>query len=61
MSFGQVPKRSVADFLLWVLVFVMLTFCAVIPSLNFSPDLWYEALEKPGWTPPDYVFPIVWT
>ncbi len=22
---------------------------------------WYQALEKPGWNPPDVVFPIGWT
>jgi tryptophan-rich sensory protein len=22
---------------------------------------WYQALKKPWWQPPDYVFPIVWT
>lgn len=22
---------------------------------------WYQALEKPGWTPPAVVFPIAWT
>ena len=21
---------------------------------------WYQALAKPGWTPPDWVFPVVW-
>ena len=23
--------------------------------------LWYGRLDKPGYTPPDYVFPIVWS
>jgi len=22
---------------------------------------WYQALEKPDWTPPNFVFPIAWT
>lgn len=25
------------------------------------PDDWYEAIEKPGWNPPDAVFGPVWT
>lgn len=28
---------------------------------QFRPGEWYAALEKPGWTPPDWVFPVVWT
>ena len=27
----------------------------------FKPDDWYSALRKPGWTPPPWVFPVVWT
>jgi tryptophan-rich sensory protein len=27
----------------------------------FSPGPWYAALQKPGWTPPDWVFPPVWS
>lgn len=22
---------------------------------------WYQGLEKPGWTPPDALFPMGWT
>lgn len=27
----------------------------------FPPGEWYRALNKPGWTPPDWVFPVTWT
>lgn len=27
----------------------------------FSPGAWYEALAKPWWTPPNWMFPVVWT
>lgn len=30
-------------------------------SSNGSSDLWYRNLKKPNFTPPDQVFPIVWT
>ncbi len=27
----------------------------------FSPGAWYEALKKPRWTPPNWLFPVAWT
>lgn len=27
----------------------------------FPPGPWYRALNKPSWTPPDWVFPVTWT
>lgn len=27
----------------------------------FKPGDWYETLQKPFWTPPDWMFPVVWT
>lgn len=27
----------------------------------FPPGAWYEKLDKPAWTPPDWAFPVVWT
>jgi len=26
----------------------------------FPPGPWYRALNKPTWTPPDWVFPVAW-
>jgi tryptophan-rich sensory protein len=26
-----------------------------------KPDEWYDNLNKPDWTPPRWVFPVVWT
>lgn len=27
----------------------------------FQPGAWYQGLRKPSWTPPPFVFPLVWT
>ena len=27
----------------------------------FGPGPWYQALNKPSWTPPNWMFPLAWT
>ena len=27
----------------------------------FPPSDWYQRLNKPGWTPPNWLFPLAWT
>ena len=34
---------------------------AAAPGVLFAPGPWYRTLRKPGWTPPDWLFPIAWT
>lgn len=36
-------------------------YAASLPGLFFAPDSWYHRLRKPDWTPPDALFPPVWT
>ena len=44
------------------LVLCSLAVAAVaISGAWFKPGIWYEALNKPFWTPPNLVFPIAWT
>ena len=39
-----------------------LAICAVpaAAGLLFQPGNWYRRLDKPTWTPPDRLFPIIW-
>jgi len=42
-------------------VFFLLTAGAASFGALFPPGLWYAGLVKPALTPPDWVFPAVWT
>jgi translocator protein len=42
-------------------VFVAVTFLAASSGAVFKPGAWYAGLRKPGWTPPNWVFPVVWS
>jgi tryptophan-rich sensory protein len=45
------------------LFFTFLAACgaAAATGAMFQPGDWYRGLSKPGWTPPDWVFPVAWT
>ena len=46
----------------WGLVGWMALSCAAAAvGVLFTPGDWYADLIKPDWTPPDAVFPVVWT
>lgn len=42
-------------------VFFVLNLAAASSGAIFKPGAWYESLAKPGWTPPNWAFPVVWT
>lgn len=48
------------DFTLFLTYFVTCAVAAATGSL-FKPGDWYAGLAKPGWTPPNLAFPIIWT
>jgi tryptophan-rich sensory protein len=43
------------------IVFFLLTAAAATLGAIFTPGEWYAALAKPALTPPDWIFPVVWT
>jgi tryptophan-rich sensory protein len=41
--------------------FVLLVVVVASTGAMFKPGAWYEALAKPLWTPPNWLFPVAWT
>ncbi|MCB8839109.1 TspO/MBR family protein [Aurantimonas sp. VKM B-3413] len=48
---------SIASFV----VFLAIVFAVAMSGAIFKPGPWYQALDKPGWTPPNWAFPVVWS
>ena len=46
----------------WLLFCIFFAAClaAGVTGGLFPPGAWYRALNKPSWTPPDWVFPVAW-
>ncbi len=44
------------------LFFTYLAACgaAAATGAMFQPGAWYRGLDKPRWTPPDWLFPLAW-
>jgi len=50
---------TVSDYLALV-PFLALVLAASVSGAVFRPGRWYRMLDKPAWTPPDWVFPLAW-
>jgi translocator protein len=44
-----------------LLGFLALSGLVASSGILFKPGTWYTGLRKPGWTPPNRAFPIVWS
>lgn len=44
-----------------LLGFLSLSGLVASSGILFKPGTWYTGLRKPGWTPPNRAFPIVWS
>jgi len=44
-----------------LLLFIILVFNTAFVGSRFMPGEWYKNLQKPSWTPPNWLFGPVWT
>ena len=41
--------------------FALACFAVATTATVYRPGPWYQRLRKPWWTPPDWMFPVVWS
>lgn len=41
-------------------VFLLTCAAAGTAGVLFRPGVWYRNLDKPDWTPPNWMFPVIW-
>lgn len=42
-------------------IFLLACGAAAATGIIFKPGAWYDALQKPKFTPPNWAFPVAWT
>jgi len=51
---------TTAKKILGLVGWILLCSLAGIFGAQFEPGTWYQLLNKPAWTPPNWIFPVVW-
>lgn len=49
--------------MIWIHFTIFLAACLAAGTTGaiFPPGDWYDRLRKPGWTPPNWLFPLAWS
>ena len=55
------PVFRLAGLVFWVGICFLVAWTGALVSPGIAPSDWYDALNKPAWNPPDWVFGPVWT
>ncbi len=42
-------------------IYLLACCAAAATGIIFKPGAWYDSLQKPGFTPPNWAFPVAWT
>ncbi|MDJ0958714.1 MAG: TspO/MBR family protein, partial [Arenicellales bacterium] len=58
---GTTRDLSMLPLIFGLIGFVLLVSAVAATGAMFKPGAWYEALAKPAWTPPNWLFPVAWT
>jgi len=60
--FSERDRTAKIESMIASLFAIYLAACAVPATAGvlFKPGDWYGGLSKPRWTPPDWLFPVVW-
>ncbi|MBA2882707.1 tryptophan-rich sensory protein [Desulfosalsimonas propionicica] len=55
------PVLRLAGLVFWVGICFLVAWAGALVSPGTAPSDWYDALNKPAWNPPGWVFGPVWT
>lgn len=60
-NISRTTGNKIAGLIGWLLICYATSFIGAIVSPGIASPEWYQALAKPSWTPPGWIFGPVWT